>query len=112
MKPVASKPPSQVVDDPARVTHADLARIDTISSLLVTLNDPRAGADALARHACDIPPLRARISQRFLRSNPGLTRHGLAQQIAILGNRVVEGILLELLEDVVALHSELQSPKR
>jgi hypothetical protein len=112
MKPIDSKPPSQIADDAARVTLADLARIDTISSLLGTLNDPRAGADALARHACDIPALRARISQRFLRANPGLTRHGLAQQIAMLGNRVVEGILLELLEDVVALHTELQSPKR
>jgi hypothetical protein len=112
MRSVASKPPSQLTDDPARVTRADLARIDTISSLLGTLNDPRAGADVLARHVSDIPALKARISQRFLRSNPGLTRHGLAQQIAMLGNRVVEGILLELLEDVVALHSDLQEPKR
>jgi hypothetical protein len=29
----------------------------------------------------------------------------------LLGNRVVEGILLELLEDVVALHSDLQQSK-
>lgn len=112
MKSVASKPPTQIADDPGQVTHADLARIDTISSLLGTLNDPRAGADVLARHVSDIPALKARISRRFLRANPELTRHGLAQQIAILGNRVIEGILLELLEDVVTLHSDLQQTKR
>jgi hypothetical protein len=31
----------------------------------------------------------------------------MVQQIAILGNREIENVLLELLEDIVTLHSEL-----
>ena len=95
--------------DPTRVTADDLRRIDALSSLLLTLNDPRAGADQIARHANGLPTLKSRIERRFLQLHPKLVRHGLAQQIAILGNRTLEGILLELLEDVVAFHSETSS---
>jgi hypothetical protein len=101
-----SAPHPDMSEDSARVTQADLSKIDAISSLLATLNDPRAGAATLANHVAAIPVLRVRISQRFHRMNPSLVRHTLVQQIAILGNRVVEGILFELLEDVVALHSD------
>jgi hypothetical protein len=93
-------------DDPTRVTAKDLARLDSLSGLLSTLNDPRAGADALARHVSSIPVLEARIAARFAKDYPSRKRHGIAQQIALLGNRVLESILLELLEDIVTLHSE------
>jgi hypothetical protein len=97
--------------DPSCVTVADLGRIDQISALLSTLNDPSAGADALARHVQAIPVLRERVARRFARRTTG---HGakadVAAQIALLGNRVLEGVLLELLEDIVALHSEQSEP--
>jgi hypothetical protein len=98
--------------DPTRVTVADLARIDSLNSLLSTLNDPRAGADVLARHIAAIPVLKARVEQRFVHHHPNRPKHGLAQQIALLGNRMLEGILLELLEDIVMLHSEVEPSKR
>jgi len=96
----------------ARVTAADLSRIDQLSALLATLNDPRAGADALARHVVAIPVLQARIHACFVRSHPNRKGNGIAQQIALLGNRVLEGILLELLEDIVVLHSEVEARTR
>ena len=98
--------------DPSCVTVADLGRIDEISALLSTLNDPSAGADALARHVQSIPVLKERIAIRFARrTTVRAVRADVAQQIALLGNRVLESVLLELLEDIVSLHSETQ-PER
>jgi hypothetical protein len=98
--------------DATAVTVADLARISALQSLLVTLNDPRAGADVLARHVAAIPVLAARVAQCFAQHHPNRSRHELAQQIALLGNRKLEGVLLELLEDIVTLHSEVEPAKR
>jgi hypothetical protein len=101
------------VQDPTRVTAQDFNRIDQLSALLSTLNDPRAGADALARHVSAIPVLEARIGARFSQDYPNRKRPGIGQQIALLGNRVLESILLELLEDIITLHSETEpSTKR
>jgi hypothetical protein len=99
-------------EDPTRVTLEDLDRIGALQSLLSTLNDPRAGADVLARQIAGIPALKARVEHRFKQHHPNFRRHGLAQQIALLGNRVLEGILLELLEDLVMLHSDVEPSKR
>ncbi|HXN31812.1 MAG TPA: hypothetical protein VN894_08125 [Polyangiaceae bacterium] len=99
-------------DDPTRVTVDDLERIGALQSLLSTLNDPRAGADVLARHIAAMPVLKARVESRFKQHHPNFKKHGLAQQIALLGNRVLEGILLELLEDLVMLHSDVEPSKR
>jgi hypothetical protein len=99
--------------DETRVTAADLKRIDQISALLATLNDASAGADQLARHVRDIPVLGARIAARFAsRLSPIGPNAEVGKQIALLGNRALESILLELLEDIVALHSELQPEAR
>jgi hypothetical protein len=103
---------STTPDDPTRVTVEDLARIGALQSLLATLNDPRAGADVLARHIAAMPVLKARVEDRFRQHHPNFRKHGLAQQIALLGNRMLEGILLELLEDLVILHSEVEPSKR
>jgi len=99
-------------DDLTRVTVDDLERIGALQSLLSTLNDPRAGADVLARHIAAMPVLKARVESRFKQHHPNFKKHGLAQQIALLGNRVLEGILLELLEDLVMLHSDVEPSKR
>jgi len=99
-------------EDPTQVSVADLERIGALQSLLATLNDPRAGADVLARHIAAMPVLKARVELRFRQHHPNLRKHALAQQIALLGNRVLEGILLELLEDLVMLHSDVEPAKR
>ncbi len=104
--------PVNAPEDPERVTASDLQRIDQLSALLSTLNDPRAGADALARHVSAIPVLQARIAGRFAQAYPNRKKVGIAQQIALLGNRVLEGILLDLLEDIITLHSEVEPRTR
>ena len=101
-----------IPSDPALVTVKDLTRIDAVQSLLRTLNDPRAGADVLARHVKAIPVLRVRVERRFMERHPNLQKHELPQQIALLGNRVLESILGELLEDIVMLHAEVEPAKR
>jgi hypothetical protein len=111
MNPIRRDTPS-VLEDPTRVTEDDLGRIGALQSLLSTLNDPRAGADVLARHIAAIPVLKARVESRFRQHHPNFRKHGLAQQIALLGNRLLEGILLELLEDLVMLHCDVEPAKR
>ena len=101
-----------VPEDPTQVTVKDLARIDALQSLLKTLNDPKAGADVLARHIGAIPVLKARVERRFMKHHPNFTKHELPQQIALLGNRVLEGVLGELLEDIIMLHTEVEPAKR
>jgi hypothetical protein len=97
--------------DPCAVTEADLKRIDDISALLLTFNDPRAGADVLSRHVERIPVLKARILRRFAQCRPGQNTREMGQQIALLGNRELEAILFQLLEDIVTLSSEVDRPK-
>lgn len=98
--------------DPCMVTIADLKRIDDISALLLTFNDPRAGADVLSRHVERIPVLKARVLRKFEANHPGRKTREIGQMIALLGNRQLESILFELLEDIVALSSTVASPSR
>jgi hypothetical protein len=98
-------------EDPGRVTIADLRSIADISSLLLSLNDPRVGADVLARHIEKIPVLKARVARQFVRRHANRTIPDIAQQIALLGNAQFETILLELLEDIVTLNSEVAPVK-
>jgi hypothetical protein len=98
--------------DPCAVTATDLKRIDDISALLLTFNDPRAGADVLSRHVERIPVLKARVLRRFEANHPGRKTREIGQMIALLGNRQLETILFELLEDIVALNSTVAVPKR
>jgi hypothetical protein len=94
-------------DDPERVTIEDLKHTDAISELLFALNDASAGADILGRHIAKIRPLKARIAKRFAVRYPNRSSVEIAQQVALLGNRELETILLSLLEDVVVLNSEV-----
>ena len=105
-----SKPPPS--PDELQVSAADVGRIDVLQSLLATLNDPRASAHALARDAERFPVLQARIEVRYRSRASGAQGIRLAEQIARLGNRELEGILLELLEDLVVVGSELQELRR
>lgn len=89
--------------DPGAVTAEDLKYIEEISALLGTLNDPQAGADKLAQHVDRIQVLKVRIARRFLRVHPRGSLAGTAQQIALLGNRQLEAVLFELLEDIISL---------
>jgi hypothetical protein len=86
----------------AAVTSDDLRYVDEISALLFTLNDPRASAGALARHVDKIRVLKVRIARRYMRVFAKKAVPETTQQIALLGNRELEVVLLELLEDIVS----------
>ena len=112
MSIAARRDPRATPGDPTEVTVADLGRISVVQSILKTLNDPRAGADVLARQIAAIPVLKVRVARRFVQHHPNRALPEIAQQIALLGNRMVESILFELLEDLVMLHSEVEPSKR
>jgi hypothetical protein len=92
------------------VDATDLERLDVLAALLLTLNDPRASAISVSRHVQDLEVLAARIEHRFVQLK-GSPAPRLTEQIALLGNRELESILLGLLEDVVTLHSMLQDDR-
>jgi hypothetical protein len=96
--------------DPTQVTPADIERLDIIHALLGELNDPRASAVTIAPFIGAFPPLRARIEQAFRTRRPNAHAKNLAAQLALLGNREVEAVLLELLEDLTMLRADLEEP--
>ena len=54
------------------------------------------------------PPLRARIERAFILRRPNYRAPNIAAQIVALGNREVEAVLLELLEDLTMLRADLE----
>jgi hypothetical protein len=96
--------------DPTRVCPADIERLDVIHALLAELNDPRASAVTIAPFIIAFPPLRARIERAFKLRRPNLRAPSVPMQIVALGNREVEAVLLELLEDLTMLRAELLEP--
>lgn len=93
--------------DEARVTPADIERLDIIHALLSELNDPRASAVTIAPFIAAFPPLKARIEQAFRLRRPNAHAKNLSAQLVLLGNREVEAVLLELLEDLTMLRADL-----
>jgi hypothetical protein len=98
--------------DPCVVTDDDLKYIGEISALLATLNDPRASAAALALHVDKIRVLKLRIERRYQRVFVRGICPDTTAQIALLGNRELEAVLLELLEDIVSFPDGVGSSLR
>lgn len=98
-------------DSGVRVRPDDLRHLDVLHAILEKLADTHVSARELARHAAAFPPLRARITQLFLLRFPNATMPSLAEQIARFGNHTFESILLELLEDLTVLRSELEAER-
>jgi hypothetical protein len=94
-------------EDPTRVRPEDLDRIDVLCELLLTLNDPAASARTIGKYLERYPVLRARVEARY-RKRYGADRAipRPSGQIAALGNRELEAVLLQLLEDIVTFHCE------
>jgi hypothetical protein len=109
--PTTTRPaPSENLADPTAVREQDVERVNVLQELLLTLNDPLAGARKIASHVQQYPVLRARIEARYRHLHGGRTLPGPMEQIATLGNRELEQILLLLLEDIVKFHSERSDP--
>jgi hypothetical protein len=101
---------SETLEDPTVVRDQDVERISVLEALLLTLNDPLAGARDIAWHVEQYPILRARIEARYRHLHGGRTLPRPTEQIATLGNRELEQLLLQLLEDIVTFHSERNAP--
>ena len=100
-------------EDPTEVRAEDVARIDVLQELLLTLNDPAASAVAIGRHVEQYPVLRARLEARFRQRYPDrVPPRRPSAQVAALGNRELEGVLFQLLEDIVAFHTERSAVSR
>jgi hypothetical protein len=98
------KPPSAA---DLQVAAGDLEHIDILQALLATLNDPRASAGQLVRHIQQSRVLSSRIEARFCQRQANREVPGLTEQIALLGNREIESVLLQLLEDIIELASQM-----
>jgi hypothetical protein len=86
------------------VTTADLEHLDVVRRILFVLDEPAASASALATLVDEMPVLAARLGDRFLE---GLRVKTTTQaELAYAGNRRLEAVLLELLEDLTALRAE------
>lgn len=95
--------------DPSIVTREDLERIPLLHDIIGALDDRRASARDIARVIQRLPSLAARISNAWQRHFPTGAPPSLVVQIAMLGHREIEGVLLTLLEDLTILRAELMA---
>jgi hypothetical protein len=100
---------SSLEEDRTRVRPEDLERIDVLCQLLLTLNDPAASARTIGQYLERYPVLRARIEARYRHRYGERVVPRPSGQIAALGNRELEAVLLQLLEDIVTFHCETTS---
>ena len=100
--------PDVPAESAAQVRVGDLKRLGVLHDLLRVLNDPLAGAQQIAMHVGRMPCLRARVTRRFAERLTGRAIPSLPEQVAALGNRALEGILLALLEDLTELRAETE----
>lgn len=92
------------------VIPADIDRLDVIHALLAELNDPRCSAATIAPFVEKFPPLRARVARAFAVRRPNSRGGSVAMELVALGNREMEAVLLELLEDLTILRADLMEP--
>ena len=89
----------------------DLKRLDAIHHLLEALRDPLASSKLIEHRVNRIPVLSARMIRFGRRGHPGRTITTLANALALVGNRGLETVLLELLEDLTVLRADLEEQK-
>ncbi len=90
------------------VDREDLGNLGALHRLLTRLNEPAASATALSGLVDGIPVLSNRLHARFQRMRGRDERT--SQILSLLGNRELEGMLMELLEDLTILHADLMEP--
>jgi hypothetical protein len=93
-----------------RLSASDLGRLPVLHAILSALNDKNVSAAVIASHVERLPALHARIGAEYRRwraHEPSIHSVSLAEQIATIGNRQVEAVLLELLEELTMLSADL-----
>jgi HD-like signal output (HDOD) protein len=93
------------------VSASDLQRLDAVHHLLEALRDPLASSKLIEHRVNQIPVLSARMIRFARRGYPARTIATLANALALVGNRGLETVLLELLEDLTVLRADLEDQK-
>jgi hypothetical protein len=86
----------------------DLKRLGALHDLLRALNDPFASKNKIETLSGAIPVLSQRIIFKARSKSPLLGIDSLGKALNAVGNRGLETVLLELLEDLTTLKSELE----
>ncbi len=90
-----------------RVSPQDLTHLGDVLDMLSLLNDQFAAADDLAVHVARMPSLAARVTRTYHAMFLGRGLPPLRAQLGGIGNRKLEALLLEFLEDLTILHADL-----
>jgi hypothetical protein len=99
----------QSQSDNCKVSKDDLKRLGQVSELLSLLNDPYIGPFKLTDCIEKMPVLAARCRREAALVRPKNEVEHIERALNVLGNRGVEKVLLELLEDMTILKSELEA---
>jgi hypothetical protein len=97
-----------VADAACTVSANDLKRLDAIHHLLDALRDPLASSKLIEHRVQQIPVLSARMIRFARRNYPARNVNTLATALTVAGNRGLETVLLELLEDLTVLRADLE----
>jgi hypothetical protein len=94
--------------DDCRIGKDDLKRLAQVSEVLTLLNDPYIGPFKLADCIQGLPVLAARCRREAALHRPRNEVEDIERALNVLGNRGIEKVLLELLEDMTILKSEIE----
>jgi hypothetical protein len=83
----------------------DLRQLDVVQRILALLNEPAASASELARLIDAMPVLAARLGARFTARMGDRVATSTAE-LTFLGNRELEAVLFQLLEDLTDLRAQ------
>lgn len=83
----------------------DLRHLDVVQRILALLNEPAASARQLAALIDEMPVLAARLGARFV-TKVGDRSSTVASELAFLGNRELEAVIFELLEELTTLRAD------
>lgn len=92
-----------------KLSKADLKRLDQVKELLSLLNDPYIGPYKLTECLEALPVLAARCRREAALHRPRAEVERIDRALNVLGNRGLEKVLLEFLEDMTILRSEVDA---
>ena len=105
------KPATPTRTDPCAVAEEDLKVLEQIHSLLRALNDAYAGGPRVGQLVGNVPVLAARIVRRARKRFPAKANCTLPEAMTLIGNIGLESEIMQLLEDLTILSSELAAKK-
>ncbi len=97
----------QTKSDDCKIRPADLQRLDLVKDLLALLNDPYVGPYKLSETIEHIPVFAARCRREAALFRPRNEVEDIERALNVIGNRGIEKVLLELLEDMTILKADL-----